>query len=135
MRARATGTATARATQRPGVMRSGPDGPGAPTGDWPIAGVKVMVIPRSSGAEVAQHGQHATMVAVTGRQPELGEDVVDVLLDRATADHERVGDCGVGPALGHEGEYLALARSELAERVTAAGQQLDHDLGVERAAA
>src|SRR5215472_13201614 len=108
-------------------MRSGPGGPGVlagGTGGWPVAGMKVIVIPRSSGAEVAQHGQHATMVAVTGRQPEFGEDVVDVLLDRAAADHERVGDGGVGPAFGHEGKHLAFARSELAERMAAAGQQL-----------
>src|ERR1051326_5343302 len=95
IRTRAPGTPTARATQRPGVMSrepSGPRGSAGGTGAWPVVDMKVMVIPRSSGAEVAQHGEHATMVAVPGRQSEFGEDVVDVLLDRAAADHERVGD-------------------------------------------
>src|SRR5271170_514154 len=123
-------------------MRRAPDDAWAPAGAigaWapvPVVDMKVIVIPRSSsGAEVAQHGQYATMVAVAGRQPEFGEDVVDVLLDGAAADHERAGDAGVGPAFGHEGQNLALARGQLAERVAAAGQQLRHHLGVERAAA
>ena len=46
-----------------------------------------------------------------------------------------VGDGGVGPALGHQREHLALARGELAERVAAAGEQLRDDFGIERAAA
>src|SRR5580658_2650553 len=116
-------------------MRSGPRGPGTPAGDRSVVDMKVIVVPRSSGAEVAQHGEDATMVAVAGRQPEFGEDVVDVLLDRTAADDERVGDTGVGPAFGHESEDLALARGQLAERVAAAGEQLRYDLGVERAAA
>jgi hypothetical protein len=40
--------------------------------------MEVIEIPRSIRAGVAQDGEHATVVAVTGRQPELGKDVVDV---------------------------------------------------------
>ena len=98
-------------------------------------GWDVIVVPRSTRAEIAQDGEHATVVAVTGRQPELGEDVVDVLFHRAAADDECGGDAGVGPAFGHQREYLAFARGELAERVAAAGEQLRDDFGIERAAA
>src|SRR5947207_10969950 len=86
MSTRAPGTPIARASQRPGVMRRRS---GACCG--PAEGPVTMVIayPRSSGAQVAQHGQDATVVAVAGGQPELGEDVVDVLFHGAAADHER----------------------------------------------
>ena len=56
------------------------------------------------------------MIVVGGGQVELGEDVGDVLLDRAGRDDERARDGGVGPALGHQAEHLALARGERAER-------------------
>src|SRR5580704_4888728 len=79
MRASAIGTPISRATQRPGVMRRSPGARGAPV----VTGMVVMTCPRSSGAQVAQDGEYATVVAVTGRQPELGEDVVDVLFHRA----------------------------------------------------
>src|SRR5690348_1449013 len=103
MSTRATGTPIARTSQRPGVMRRRP---GACCG--PAEGPVTMVIayPRSSGAQVAQDREDATMVAVAGRQPELGKDVVDVLFHRAAAHHERLGDGGVGPALGHQREHL-----------------------------
>src|SRR5271166_3889790 len=104
--ARAMGTPIARAAQRPGVIRRAAGARGGL-----VIGVVVMAMsPFSSRAEIAQNGEHATVVAVTRRQPELGEDVVDVLFHRAAADDERVGDGGVGPALGHQGEHLALAR-------------------------
>src|SRR6185437_3734584 len=105
MSARATGTPIARASQRPGVMcrRSGAC---CVPAEGPVA--MVMAYPRSSGAQVAQYGQDATVVAVAGRQPELGEDVVDVLFHRTAAHHERIGDGGVGPALGHQGKHLPL---------------------------
>ena len=85
----------------------------------------------------AQHGEHPAVVAVGGRQVELGEDVGDVLLDGAVADDQRGGDGGVGAALGHEPQHLALAGRQPAERVAAAaaGEQLGDDLGVEGGAA
>src|ERR1051326_8637258 len=109
MSTRATGTPIARAIQRPGVMRRRPGACGGPV-TGPVTVFKAY--PRSSGAQVAQHGEDATVVAVAGRQPELGEDVVDVLFHRAAAHHERIGDGGVGPALGHQGEHLPLARGQ-----------------------
>src|SRR3954463_11984610 len=132
MNARATGTPISRVIQRPGVMvrRAGARG-GPVTGPVTV----VMAYPRSSGAQVVQHGEDATVVAVAGRQPELGKDVVDVLFHRAAADDERPGDGGVGPALGHQREHLPLARGQRVERVAAAGEQLRDDFGIERAAA
>ena len=43
---------------------------------------------RDSGFEEAEHRKHAAVVVLRDRQVELGEDVGDVLLDRALADHE-----------------------------------------------
>src|SRR5690348_3223750 len=96
MSTRATGTPIARAIQRPGVMRRRSGACCGPA-EGPVA--MVMAYPRSSGAQVAQDREDATVVAVAGRQPELGEDVVDVLFHRAAADDQRLGDSGVGPAL------------------------------------
>src|SRR5690349_8048678 len=128
MSARATGTPIARVNQRPGVMRRRSGACCGPA-EGPVT--MVMPYPRSSGAQVAQHGEDATVIAVAGRQPELGEDVVDVLFHRAAADHECPGDGRVRPALGHQREHLALARGEFAERVAAAGEQLRDDFGIE----
>ena len=59
------------------------------------------------------------MIVVVGRQVELGQDVPDVLADRRFRDDEGAGDGGVGAALGHQREHLALARAESFERVAA----------------
>ena len=52
------------------------------------------------------------MGVLVARQTELGEDRVDVLLDRLAAEHERVGDGSVRLALGHRPEDLGLPRGE-----------------------
>src|ERR1700689_2807161 len=85
--------------------------------------------------EVAEDGEDAAVVAFAGGEAEFGENVINVLFARAAADDEGGGDGGVGAALGHQGEDLALAGGEGAEGVAAAGQQLGDDLGVEAAAA
>src|SRR6204780_434886 len=85
--------------------------------------------------EVAEDGEDAAVVAFAGGESEFGENVIYVLFDRAAADDEGGGDGGVGAALGHQREDLALPGGELAERVAAAGEQLGDDLGVEGAAA
>ena len=83
-----------------------------------------------------EHGQHAAVVVLGGRQAELHEDVRDVLLDRALGDHQLLGDGRVRAALGHQPEHVALARGELVERaVVALAQQLGDRLGVQRGAA
>src|ERR1700678_3406612 len=114
MRATANGTPAARAAIRPGVI----------------------CMRVSSRPQVTQDGEHAAVASVVPcRQAKLGENVVDVLLYGAAADHELFGDGGVGAAFGHQREYLTLARGEVADRVPAAGEQLGDNLGVERAAA
>ncbi len=70
---------------------------------------------------VREHGHHASMIGALLADAEFGEDVAGVLLDDGRADAERVGDAGVGAALGHELEHLALAgREEIELRVAAA---------------
>ena len=60
-----------------------------------------------------------------------------MLLDGALGDDQLGGDGGVGAALGHLGEDLALARGELGQGVVAAlaAEHLGDDLGVEGGAA
>jgi hypothetical protein len=71
------------------------------------------------------------MVGVRRWQSELLENPAHMLLDRAFADHEVCRNRGVGAPLGHEPEHLPLPRRELRER-PAAGDELPHDLGIER---
>ena len=59
---------------------------------------------------VGEHGEDAAVGVGRRPQLELGEDVGDVLLDRAAAEHQLAGDAQVRAALGHEGEDLDLAR-------------------------
>src|SRR5690606_8998070 len=91
----------------------------------------------TSALQPPQHGEHPAVVVLGGGQVQLHEDVADVLLDGALAHHQLAGDGGVGAALGHEAEHLALAGRQPVERVApaGAGQQLGDDLGVERRAA
>ena len=69
---------------------------------------------------------------------DLGEDVVDVALDRGGGDHEALGDLGVGQALGDQGQDLDLARGEVVGRVRGRGGGVDGgqdvvlDRGVQR---
>src|SRR5579872_6791821 len=89
----------------------------------------------SPRSQVSQHGEDPAVISVTGGQAELGEDVVDVLLDRPAADDKRLRDRGIGPALGHQAQNLKLARCQLGQRVPAARQQLGDHLRVQRTAA
>src|SRR3954463_3517259 len=86
----------------------------------------------TSDSEVGQDGEDAAVLLVGRRQAELEEHLADVLLDPAAGDDEALGDRGVGVALGHEAEHLALAWSELVEDVgaSAPAQELGDDLGV-----
>jgi len=72
-----------------------------------------------------------------GRELQLGEDAADVLLDRALGDHQALGDGGVGAALRHQAQHLALPRRQLGEGVVAAAaaEELGDHLRVEGGAA
>jgi len=49
------------------------------------------------GPKKREHGEHAAMIFGGGREPQLSEDVGDVLLDRALGDDEPLGDGLNGP--------------------------------------
>src|SRR5262249_47750396 len=51
-----------------------------------------------------------------GRDPQLREDLAQVVVDRARAEEELCPDLAVGQAVGGEARDLQLLRSELAER-------------------
>jgi EmrB/QacA subfamily drug resistance transporter len=102
-----------------------------PTGDIrrPSSGSRRKVL----GAQVGEDGQNPPVVGVGLDEPELAEDVLDVLLDRALGDVECSGDGVVGATLGHEGEDLAFAGREPGEPLVtpAAGEKLAYYFGIE----
>src|SRR6266545_700693 len=69
--------------------------------------------------QVLQHGQDAPVILGRRREPQLPEDARHVLLDRAERDHHSLRDCLVRAPLGHQLEYLALARRQVLERIVA----------------
>src|ERR1700733_2752314 len=58
----------------------------------------------------------------------LGEDRVDVFLNRPLGKHERLGDVRVAEALRHQGQRLELSRGELFERGTRPAHACFHEL-------
>ena len=86
--------------------------------------------------EERDHGKHPALI-LPGGQPQLPQDGWDVLFDRRLRDPQRVRNTGVGAALGHQREHLALARPELVERIpdAARGDELLHERGIDDGAA
>ena len=70
---------------------------------------------RRSRAQVVEHGRHAPVILGGGREPELPDDDGDVRRDRVLVQAEPLGDAGVGAALGHQLEHLALAGESSAD--------------------
>ena len=70
-------------------------------------------------------------------QPQLLEDVRDVLFDRALGDEDAPRDRDVREPFGHQFEHLSFARAQLCEWVVtaAAADELGDDARVERGAA
>src|ERR1700680_2019534 len=68
-----------------------------------------------SAAEVGEDGEDAPVVVIGRLHAEAQEDGRRVLGDGALGDDEPLGDGGVRAALGHQGEYLALAGAERGE--------------------
>src|SRR5262249_20873044 len=103
---------------------------GAPGASMPAAGPRRMLDPARrpaagarvtrSGAQEGEHGQHAAVIVPRRGQVQLREDARHVLLNRALADHELLGDGVVRAALCHQPEHLALSFAELLERILAA---------------
>lgn len=82
-------------------------------------------------AKITQHGQYAsvTTILVTVHQTELHENVPDVLLYRAVRNEDRIRDCGVCLAFGHEAQHFSLARCQRTDRIVTASmrhQLADH---------
>ena len=68
--------------------------------------------------EERDNGEHAAMIVCGLRERQLAQDAADMLVDGALADPELAGDTGVRPALGHEPQDFALARREVAKRIS-----------------
>ena len=62
-------------------------------------------------------GEHAAVRVAALGKAELHQQVAHVRLDRALAQHEPLGDPGVGETLGHQLEHLPLAIGELGQRI------------------
>src|SRR6476660_8068362 len=71
-----------------------------------------------AGFEEPENRQHSPVFGCALRQVELGKDAADVFLDRALGDEDPLGDARVGPALGHEGEHVALTWRQDIEWIT-----------------
>src|SRR5699024_750641 len=68
-----------------------------------------------SAPQKCQHRRHAAVHARVLAEAELREQALRVLLHRAAADEQPLRDPGVGQALAHQLQHLALARGELVQ--------------------
>src|SRR5262249_58393698 len=59
-------------------------------------------VPHRSGVQVSEHGEHAPVVVLVGRQPQLGEDAGRVLADCLLGDEQPLRDRRVRASLGHQ---------------------------------
>ena len=62
--------------------------------------------------EKSEDRQHPPVLGFALRQVELGQDAADVFFDGALGDEDPAGDAGIGGALGHQGQDLALAHRQ-----------------------
>ena len=92
---------------------------------------------RLSGFEEGDDGEDASVDVGGGGDFELGEDVLDVLFDRAVGYPEGLCDPGVRLPLGHERKYLAFSWREGVEGVCPppGREQFDDQPGVQDGAA
>ena len=86
-----------------------------------------------TSVEERDYGENAAVIVLGRRQPQLGEDAVNVLFDRSLGDPELTRNAGVRAALGHQREHLALAPRQDVERVfdTAGGDELLDEHGID----
>src|SRR5262249_10946740 len=88
--------------------------PSEPRTQGGVRGTPVVLAPLFG--EEQEDGLHPTMDVDLFAQVELGEEGIDVLLDRAFGEVERLGDPRVVAPLRHLLEHLAFARSEAIDR-------------------
>src|SRR5262249_48509028 len=88
--------------------------------------------PISAGFEEGKHGEYSSIGVGGSGDPELAEDVLDVLLDGALGYPEGPCDCGIGASLRHEFDDVPLPRRQGRERVWpfCSPEQVDDELGV-----
>ena len=104
-----------------GGVREHDDG-SAPTGasaDLPI-----------EADEAVLHGEQGG--AGSGRHPDLGVDVLGVMLSGAPRDEQPLGNLGVGAALGDQSQHLGLAFGQSGRQRAAAHRSLLASLGEHR---
>jgi hypothetical protein len=65
-----------------------------------------------AGAKVCDYREHAALVFLCYGQPQLLEDAVHVLLDRALRDRQLTRDAGVRAAFRHQRQHRTLAAAE-----------------------
>src|SRR3954470_6546136 len=70
--------------------------------------------------QIGEDREHAAVILAGRGKAQLREDAADVLLDSAFGDHEHSRDAAVGAAFRHQGEHLALSRSEAGETIVTA---------------
>jgi len=114
--------------------------------DHEIVGVKVRAEPerrlravKSStlAVEIPEHGEDAPVVVSRREEIELGEDVGDVLFDRAVTYYKRGSDSRIGAPFSHERENIKFARSERFGKcgsMFARAYDLADDIGIEGSA-
>ena len=67
--------------------------------------------------EERDHREHPAVIVAGLGQAELRQDAVHVLLDGSLGDPEAAPNAGIGAPFGHQRKHVALARSELLERI------------------
>lgn len=69
--------------------------------------------PRGSGCSDEVVLQGIAGGGTAGGDLDLGVDRGEVVVDRPSADHELLGDLGIGESLGHEPQYVDLAGGQV----------------------
>src|SRR4051794_31732517 len=88
-----------------------------------------------SSLQVCEYGQDAAVIFGCLGQSQLLEDAGDVFFDGAFGHHHPLRDAGIGAALGHQLQHLALTRRQLRQRIIAAvaSHQLTDNRRIQRA--
>jgi hypothetical protein len=67
--------------------------------------------------EIGEYGEHSSVADVFSAEVHLGEDAMDVFLDSAFREEERLADPEIGSTLCHQDEHFSLSGREEVQRV------------------